>query len=157
MTNKNLTIGLVVVAIVAIIGLFFPNAAASVLGGVTNYDTISGTGLQIGSGCADSNSTCTGTTMSQIYSGSCVLVSNSSIAATSTGTGTCAISGLLAGDKVFVSIATTTTEITRQFAVLGAIAGTDSATIRLANLTGAASTPGSISGFGSTTNYWVVR
>lgn len=127
------------------------------LRGVTNYDTIKATGIAIGSGCADSYSTCTGSSITQMFTGTCSLVSNSSIAATSTGTGTCSITGLTAGDKVFVSLATTTTKIAAQWAIIGTVAGTDSATIRLYNGTGADAVPAATNGFGSSTQYWVVR
>lgn len=98
-----------------------------------------------------------GTALRLVKSGACTLVSNSSIAATSTGTGTCAITGVLAGDVVMVSLATTTTKMSAQIAVVGTVASTDSVTVRLLNLTGTASTPGALSGFGSSTQYTVYR
>jgi hypothetical protein len=98
-----------------------------------------------------------GSAVTEMLKGTCSLVSDSSIAATSTGTGTCAISGLVAGDKVFVSLATTTTKIAAQWAIIGTVAGTDSATVRLLNQTGTAAVPAATYGFGSSTQYWVVR
>lgn len=158
--NKIITWVIGVVAILALV-ISIGNAVGGnqsvSLGGTTNYDTISATALQIGSGCADSFSTCTGTAVTQILKGTCSLVSDTSIAATSTGTGTCAISGLVAGDKVFVSLATTTTKMAAQWAVIGTVAGTDSATVRLLNQTGTAAVPSATNGFGSSTQYWVVR
>lgn len=132
------------------------NQSVSV-GGTTNYDIIKATGLSIGSGCGDGYSTCTGSSITQMFTGTCSLVSDSSIAATSTGTGTCAITGLVAGDKVFVSLATTTTKLTAQWSTVGTVAGTDSATVRLLNSTGAAAVPSATNGFGSSTQYWVIR
>lgn len=149
-----------VVALIAIILLLVLGVSkgnAPLAGGTTNYDTVEATGLAIGSGCADSNSACTGALYTQTYSGTCTLVSDSSIAATSTGSGTCAISGLLAGDKVYIGIATTSVEMTRNIVPIGVIAGANSATIRLLNLTGAAIVPSSINGFGSSTPYTVWR
>lgn len=145
------------VAIVLLVVLGLVNQRAPVAGGVTNYDTVEASGLAIGSGCNDFYGTCTGATYTQTYSGTCTLVSDSSIAATSTGTGTCAISGLLAGDKVYLDIATTSVELTRQIVPIGVIAGTNSATVRLFNLTGTAAVPGAVPGFGSSTPYTVWR
>lgn len=158
--NKIITwvIGVVaVLALVISIGNSVGGNQSVSLGGTTNYDTVSATSLQVGSGCGDSYSTCTGTAITQILKGTCSLVSNTSIAATSTGTGTCAISGLVAGDKVFVSLATTTTKLAAQWAIIGTVAGTDSATVRLLNQTGTAAVPSATNGFGSSTQYWVVR
>lgn len=158
--NKIITwvIGVVaVLALVISIGNSVGGNQSVSLGGTTNYDTVSATSLQVGSGCGDSYSTCTGTAITQILKGTCSLVSDTSIAATSTGTGTCAISGLVAGDKVFVSLATTTTKLAAQWAIIGTVAGTDSATVRLLNQTGTAAVPSATNGFGSSTQYWVVR
>ena len=158
--NNKLTLGIAVIAIViAIIGLFTPagQSVVTALGGTTNYDALETTSLSVGSGCGDSYASCTGSAVTQILKGTCSLVSNTSIAATSTGTGTCAISGLVAGDKVFVSLATTTTKMAAQWAIIGTVAGTDSATVRLLNLTGTAAVPSATNGLGSSTQYWVVR
>lgn len=92
-----------------------------------------------------------------IKAGTCNLTSDTSIAATSTGTGTCAITGALAGDIVTVSLATTSTNINSQFLVEGTVATTNSATVRLVNLTGVARVPASVSGFGSSTQYQIFR
>lgn len=94
---------------------------------------------------------------SSIIHGTCSLVSDSSIAATSTGTGTCAAVGAQAGDQVFVSLATTTTKIAAQWALVGTVAGSNTVTVRLLNLTGTAAVPSATNGFGSSTQYWIVR
>ena len=44
-----------------------------------------------------------------------------------------------------------------QWAIIGTVAGTDSATVRLLNLTGTAAVPSATNGLGSSTQYWVVR
>lgn len=98
-----------------------------------------------------------GDELTLVAAGTCSLVSNSSIAATSTGTGTCAATGARSGDVVTVSLATTTTNINSQFVLAGTVAGTDSVTVRLVNLTGTARTPASVSGFGSSTQYQIFR
>ncbi len=92
-----------------------------------------------------------------VKSGTCSLVSDASIAATSTGTGTCATSGSLAGDRVFIEIATTTTKVAAQYTVAGTVATTDSTTVRLINLTGGAAVPSATNGFGSSTEYSIFR
>lgn len=124
-------------------------------GGVTI--TAGGLGVTSGGITTDSITINGGTALTKTFTGSCTLRADASIAATSTGTGTCAISGLLAGDKVFVELATTTTNLNSQYVIAGAVAGTNSATIRLINLTGTAAVPGATSGFGSSTSYWVTR
>ena len=113
---------------------------------VTGLSTL--TSLKVGS---------SGTTLTQVLSGTCSLVSNTSIAATSTGTGTCVTTGSVAGDVVIVSLATTTTKLAAQYSVIGTVAGTDSTTVRLLNLTGTAAVPSATNGFGSSTQYWIVR
>ena len=98
-----------------------------------------------------------GTSLQLVKSGTCTLVADTSIAATSTGTGTCATVGSLAGDQVFISLATTTTKQAANFIPLGTVAGTDSTTIRLFNLTGVAAVPSATNGFGSSTQYQIFR
>lgn len=98
-----------------------------------------------------------GNALSLVKTGTCSLVSDSSIAATSTGTGTCATTGSLAGDVVVVSLATTTTKIAAQWVLVGTVATTDSTTVRLLNLTGTAAVPSATNGLGSSTQYQVFR
>lgn len=135
-----------VIALIAILALFEPSHK-TLLSGRTNYDTVAASGLVVGSG----------SNLSLVLAGTCSLVSDSSIAATSTGTGTCATTGSKAGDVVVVSLATTTTKMAAQYAVVGTVAGTDSTTVRLLNLTGAAAVPSATDGMGSSTQYWVFR
>lgn len=98
------------------------------------------------------------TLITYIGSGTCTLTSNSSIAATSTGTGTCATPGSQVGDIVTVGpLATTTTNLNAQWNLIGAVAGSESTTVRLLNLTGTAAVPAATSGLGSTTPYQIFR
>jgi hypothetical protein len=97
------------------------------------------------------------TVIDKVYHGTCTLTSDSSITATTTGTGTCTTTGSLAGDRVFVELSTTTTKMSAQYVLAGVVAGTDSTTIRIVNLTGTDGTPGALSGWGSSTKYWIVR
>lgn len=140
--------GVVALVILAIV-LLFPSAKNMKLGGVTNYDEVDATAIKIGG--------TNGSRVGPIISGTCSIVSNSSIAATSTGTGTCAATGTVAGDTVFVSLATTTTKMAAQWAIVGATATTDSITVRYLNLTGTAAVPSATNGLGSTSPYTVIH
>lgn len=95
--------------------------------------------------------------ISVISAGTCSLVADTSIAATSTGTGTCAATGAQVGDQVFVSLATTSTAISRNWAVVGTVAASNSITVRLLNLTGTAAVPSATNSFGSSTQYQILR
>lgn len=92
-----------------------------------------------------------------ISAGTCSLVADVSVTATSTGTGTCATIGSQTGDQVFVSLATTTTKMAAQYTVIGTVAGSNSTTVRLLNLTGVSAVPSATNGFGSTTQYQIYR
>lgn len=96
--------------------------------------------------------------MTYIGGGTCPLVSDSSVAATSTGTATCATSGSQVGDIVVIAgLATTTTKIAAQWAIVGTIAGSESTTVRILNLTGTAAVPSATNGLGSSTPYSIFR
>lgn len=98
-----------------------------------------------------------GTRGTLVLSGTCNLTSDSSIAATSTGTGSCSTPGTVAGDRVFVSLSTTTTKLAAQYSLIGTVAGTDTTTVRLLNLTGTSAVPSATNGLGSSTQYYVYR
>lgn len=119
----------------------------------TNLDIKTGAALQT-TGTLNVGS---GTDINSIRTGTCVLRADTSIAATSTGTGTCSITGVAAGDRVFVSIATTSTAVSSQIFPIAALASTNTVTVVLFNLTGGAIVPGSVSGFASSTQYWIVN
>lgn len=97
------------------------------------------------------------TNLALVQAGTCSLVSDASILATTTGTGTCVTTGSLAGDVVIVSLATTTTKMAAQYSVIGTVAGTDSTTVRLLNLTGVTAVPSATNGLGSSTQFQVFR
>lgn len=151
MTNKNVLVGLIVVAIIAIGGYMFPKVAgvAPSFSGMPFLETqYFQKGVAIGDRA---------TVLKKVYTGTCSLVTTTSVAATSTGTATCATTGSLAGDQVFISLATTTTKIAAQWVIVGTVAGTDTTTVRLLNLTGTAGVPSATNGFGSSTPYYFVR
>jgi hypothetical protein len=90
--------------------------------------------------------------------GTCSLVSDASIAATSTGSGTCATTGSQVGDIVIIGpFATTTTKIAAQYSIIGALAGSNTSSVRLLNLTGTAAVPSATNGLGSSTPYRIYR
>ena len=107
MTNKSLTIGLVVVAIVAIIGIFMPILpnGKSVFGAVTgetNLNTLGVSGLKLGSACNDSFGSSGCQTNTKFASGACypALPSNLGFLATSTIVMDCVASSVVSGDRV---------------------------------------------------------
>ncbi len=139
----------IVIGIIAILGFFHSSPSAD-LGNRTP-------GTEFPHGITIGTPTYSPTNLALIQAGTCSLVSDVSIAATSTGTGTCTTTGSLAGDIVMVSLATTTTKVSAQWTLAGTVAGTDSTTIRLVNLTGTAAVPSATNGFGSSTQYQVFR
>lgn len=128
--------------------------------------TMSGTGTISGATTLSSTTATTlkvgqlGTGHTQILSGTCNLTSNSSIAASSTGTGTCTISNLAHGDKVFLQLASTSnTTVLRNVLVTDASVngGATGVIADLYNQTGAAVVPAANLNWGSSTQYLIVR
>lgn len=117
--------------------MFVTSSLGGATGGITNLDTLElGDGLKIGP---------TGTTITDIFKGTCTLIGAASVAATSTGVMDCAVAEAQAGDTVLVTAASTT-------AATGAMWGWDLAganasstpgyiTIKIRNMTGAAAIP----------------
>ena len=99
-----------------------------------------------------------GTPVNQFLRGSCSLIYTSSlVAATTTANFDCAVTGVLNGDQVLVTPATTTTQVFLGFRVVGASASSTAnfITISVSNMTGvAAQIPLNIA---SSTAYIVVR
>lgn len=138
----------VIALVIAVIGIYTP-VGKSVLGGVTNYDEVDASAIKVGG--------TNGSRLSLIATGTCPLVSASSINATSTGTGTCVATGALTGDTVYVNLATTSTVMTRSWIVQAAVASTDSITVLLFNNTGGNLSPNAIPTLGSSTQYSIYR
>lgn len=140
-----------VALIIAIVGVFTPAGQSLIksFGGVTNYDEVDATAIKIGG--------TNGSRLGPIMSGTCNLTSDSSITATTTGTATCTITGLVAGDYCGVEIATTSVALSRAFVNMGAVASADTCTVRLFNMTGGNLVPSSLNGFGSSTPYWAAH
>lgn len=128
------------------------NSSVVSLKGVSNLDTLSVTGLKVGSGCADAFGSCTANTITQLSTGICYIDPYAStIAATSTvsvdcqGTlaadanGSSALSGIVNGDAVVATLSTTTAGSTvAGLRIIGASASTTAGHIELkiANQTG---------------------
>ena len=98
-----------------------------------------------------------GSTLNKISKGTCFLIANTVIAASSTGFEDCAATGAAAGDVVFVNFATTSPAMPAYgIRLLGANASSTTPgyiTFELLNLTGAAIVPAATSNFGSSTQY----
>lgn len=98
-----------------------------------------------------------GTEMSAMLTGTCDLFSSGdTISATSSVIASCLATGVTAGDKVFVQLATSTAGNADQYAVVGASASSsaDFIAVQLLNLSGGAS---QTTKAGTSTQFWVVR
>lgn len=82
MSNKNLTIGVVVAIVIAIIGCFSPSVQKAIVAGTTgiytNYAGLASTATLTGPGCGDAYSTCAPT----ITGSSIGLIQNGNLATT---------------------------------------------------------------------------
>lgn len=141
MSNKNLTIGLVVAIVIAIGGLFFPSQVQQTIQkgfgavtGITNYDNLGILGLKLGTTCNDGNaySGCNGTAFTRMNGGQCYFTpSSATIAASTTVNIDCqatagiwsgavsALTGVASGDNVVVTLGTTTASGSTGTAKLG--------------------------------------
>ena len=155
MNNATLLWGGVLVAvIIAIGGYAYPTAQQAVVssfGGITNYNSLETAGLAVGSGCDNEFSSCTGTTMTRINTGTCyikpyattIAASTTAIvdcqgrAAVGTITGpTTALTGVSDGDFVVLTLSTSTARtggvsIGSGLSVVGASASTTAGYIQL--------------------------
>lgn len=149
---RNLWVAMIVVAIIAIVGVFTPvgQSAVGLFGGVTNYDEVDATAIKIGGA--------NGSRVGPIISTTCPLQANFSIVATTTRSVPCAVTGVVAGDIVQVTLPATTT-IAGQYVIVGATASSTSGQIDISilNLTGQSAVPAATNGFGSTTNVTIMH
>lgn len=142
MDKTKLALGVALVAmVIAIGGYFFPQIKGSVLsfGGVTNYDEVDVDALRVGSGCGAGSSSCVAPRLDLVAVGTCSLIAPSfTVAASTTVSMDCAVSGVTSGDFVFAQFATSTT-LGNGWAINGASASTTAgyATFRVTNWTGA--------------------
>ncbi len=170
-SNRNLWIALVVVAIIAIGGCFYPQVQKAVshigLAGETNYNTLGVTGLKVGASCGDSfgSSTAAGCRpTAHLIVGTCALLGlDVSQAASTTVPYDCAVTGVTSSDNVIASFSTTTAVSVGwagqpSWLISGAKASSTAGfiTIGLTNLSGAAKVP-SATNIGSTTQYVIFQ
>lgn len=164
MNKTNFALGISVVALVIAGLLYFGGvmpsfgSATACTDGYTCFTNVEVQGNQVTDGTTQMGSS--GTAISKVLTGTCTLLANFSIAATSTRDVDCAVTGVVEGDKVFLSLSTTTGNgIASQYSIVGTHASTTSGfvTAKLLNLTGTAATPAATANFGSSTQYYIVR
>lgn len=149
MSNKNLTIGLVIAIIIAIAGVFLPKLGGAKFGD-TNYGDLRVSRLTVGTTCGDGfSSQCFGTTVQGLNIGKCVIFPYATtIAASSTAVVDCQagavgtlapLTGVTANDNVQITLASTTSSVSNGLVLTGASASTTNGyiTLRVSNLTGA--------------------
>jgi hypothetical protein len=148
--NKNLWVALVVVAIIAVGGYFFPQVTG--LLGASTPGTRFPHGITIG---LPSNSP---TNYALIQSTTCNLQANFSITASTTRSVPCAVSSAVSGDLILVLMPATTT-LAAQYLVLGATASSTAGQVdvSLYNATGGSAVPAATATFGSSTPIMLFR
>lgn len=148
----KLWVALIAVAILAIGGYIYPQIAGQKAGGVTNYDELDATAVKVGGA--------NGSRIGPIIAGQAALIgSNASQAASSTVAYDIAVTGVVAGDTVYVQLASSTPQTANQtyWTIIGSKASTTAGFITtLLWNNGPAASP-SVSGVGSTTNYIVMH
>lgn len=148
--NVKVLIGVVVVIVIAI-GAYKVFSVPS-YGGVTNYDEVDATAIKIGG----SN----GTRIGPIIAGTSAFVGmNASQAASSTVTYDFPVTGVVSGDYVQVTLATTSQNSSvLNWSIRGCVASSTSGfvTCGITNFSGAAAVP-SATQVGSSTNYLVIH
>lgn len=150
---KVLWVALIAVAIIALGGYIYPHHVTPTAGGVTNYDEVDTTALKVGGS--------SGSRVGPIITGTCALIlpgTNTATASTSISMD-CAVTGVVSGDTVFASFATSsaiTNTAALGWSVAGASASSTSGfiTLRINNNTGANNVPSPV---GSTTQYIVLH
>lgn len=149
MNNTKLWVAVALVGLIAIIGVYTPKSLISSLGGVTNYDEVDATAIKIGG----SN----GSRVGPLIAGSCTATTAvSAYVATSTAEWACAVTGVAAGDNVYVQTTNPilTNGLMGSFLVTNAIATTSNfIEVTVQNITGAATS--SVSSAYMKLNYWV--
>lgn len=158
---NNNSKGLIVAGIalvIAVIALFTPavhQARLASVGGLTNYDTVGASGLQIGVGCNNSYSSCAGSLVSSILKGTGSIIGNRSVTASTTAAFDIAVTGALSGDACF-AMAASTTQAYIGWDIIGCSASTTAGfiTISVYNPGAAAVVPYPIA---SSTSYVVIR
>lgn len=153
MNKTNFALGLAVVAVVIAIVAVFHGGSTNThsFGGTTNYDALQTSKLTVGT---------SGTGWGTILAGTCTLLNQASYTASTTVMVDCQSSSFAVGDSVIITgLATSSTDLTRQFAVLGTGSASTTAgfaPVRIENLSGGTVTPAG-TGFGSSTPFFLFR
>lgn len=153
-----------VALIIAIVAIFTPAGKTIVqqiksFGGVTNYDEVDATAIKVGG--------TNGSRVGPVIATTCSLIGLDIVqAASTTKPYDCAVTGVVSGDTILFTEATTSATYTvanAPFRIVGAKASTTSGfvTFGVENYFGAAQAPGNIgniqTGFGSSTNVLVLH
>ena len=143
---KKITIALavIIVAAICVSALSKSPSTEERFGGVTNFDgvAVGSDGLQLGT---------TGTVLTKVIRGTCNLTGGT-VTATTTGGGSCAVTGVVAGDLVFVSFASTSASAAVAYATASSTAGNIS--VGVLNLSGASR---DMTAYGTNSAYRIVR
>lgn len=160
MKNKKIVYGGILIAVIIIaVVAFQQRTKEGVFGGVgTRFPN----GIAIGTTATVTQNKFTlgnaGSAIAGINVGTCDILANASITASSTKNFDCAASGVVASDKIFVT-ASALTGVGAQYVIKGAVASSTSGwiTFSLINLTGGDAVPAATVGFGSSTSYAAFR
>lgn len=139
MTNKSLTVALIAVAIIAVIGVFTPlkTTIQNAFGGVTSYDEVDATALKIGG--ANGSRVGPIIALNGLTSSTCAMTgTGGTFAASTTLAFSCPVTGVVAGDVVFASAASTTNTGSGGWIIKGAVASSTAGSIEvyMVNFTG---------------------
>lgn len=117
--------------------------------GVTNA-------LQVDAGTFQLSSS--GSALTLIKKGTCSILANASVGATSTANFDCSFTGVKSGDTVMAHLTASST-LASQYVIKGYVASTTDGwiTFSILNLTGGAATPAATNGFGSSTEISILR
>lgn len=151
------------IALVIILGLVGGNHQSGNLGAAstTNLPSLAVAQLNVGSGCGDAFTSCVGTGITSLITGTCNLVGQGNVDTMNgvqVATTSCAVTGELTGDKVFVQLnqASTTNPGAWPAVVQSAYASSSSGAITVV-LYNSTTTASQVTKIGSSTQYFIVR
>ena len=157
--NKNIVYGAIaitfIVAVLALVVGIGGTAKHNVGAITTNLASLGLADLSVGSGCDSSYSSCTGSDLTKMLTGTCNLFGTSdALVAYTPKVASCLATGVRSGDKIFVSLASTTNA--GMVSVLATAASSSNDYIAVV-LDSATTTVTSITAVGTSTQYWVIR
>lgn len=146
-----------IIALFVVVVLVGNNQSAPKAGGITNYDAVTIRPVDSGDGLKVTDGTY-GSTYTLISTGTCTLLSNFSITASTTRSVDCVIPESVSGDRIILTLEASTT-MASQYVIKSSQASSTSgyASAQLINLTGQNAVPSATSGFGSSTLYQLFR